>query len=98
MHGTFDFSALNESMADIKRGLWEVKRRESSFKRCLNMNHTDFANKIILRKKEESFNSYAEKLQHERDSMSSPRKIEKDAISRERSGTRSLTSLFGVKS
>ena len=62
------------------------------------MNHTDFANKIILRKKEESFNSYAEKLQHERDSMSSHRKIEKDAISRARSGTRSLTSLFGVKS
>lgn len=49
---TFDFSAIHQSMVEIKRSLWEVDRRETSFKRHMNILHTDFANKIIVRKKE----------------------------------------------
>lgn len=69
---SFDFSALHESMTDIKRHLWEIDRRESSFKRHLHLQHTDFANKIILRKKEEALNSYSVKLEEERESMRAP--------------------------
>jgi hypothetical protein len=39
-------------MADIKRSLWEVERRRSVFSKHLNLLHTDFANKIIIQKKE----------------------------------------------
>lgn len=55
---TFDFSALHQSMSDIKRDLWESDRRSTSFKRHLSSQHSDFANKILLFKREQAYNGY----------------------------------------
>ncbi|TNV85275.1 hypothetical protein FGO68_gene4245 [Halteria grandinella] len=84
-------------MAEIKRSLWEVDRREGSFKRHMNILHTDFANKIIVRKKEQALIDIAEKLQAERDSMRSPRLTERSKSTRRnvKGGVRgSLTGLI----
>jgi hypothetical protein len=44
-------------MAEIKRGLWEVDRRDASLKKQMHLLHTEFANKIILNKKNEALAS-----------------------------------------
>jgi hypothetical protein len=46
-------------MADIKRSIWEVDRRSQIFKKQMTSQHSYFANKIILSKREEAFNSYS---------------------------------------
>ncbi len=48
----------------MKRNLWEIDRRNKSFQKNINIQHSDFANKIILRKREESYNSYLDELRN----------------------------------
>lgn len=55
----FDFSALHQSMADIKRNLWEINRRSTSMQKRLTMHHSYFANKVVVKKKDDAFNSYS---------------------------------------
>jgi len=49
-------------MVDIKQGLREMERRQHTFRRSLNNQHTEFASKIIVRKREEELSNYARKL------------------------------------
>ncbi len=57
-----DFSALSQSMADIKRGLWDFDRRNNYFQKKLTQQHSNFANKVIITKKDEAFNSYCDEV------------------------------------
>lgn len=56
-------------MADIKRTLWEVDRRNKGMQSHLTQSHSNFANKILLLKKDEEYNVLSQKMEEQRQSL-----------------------------
>ncbi len=51
--GTFDFSVLFDLMADIKRSLWHLDRKEERFHKNLSIAHNNYYSRLLPVKRRE---------------------------------------------